>query len=864
MKTKEKKARKLKSLGVKTILYDKNKIFGLDGFVRHPQVLFDAKFADIDKLNKLEQQPRVSPRLNFKLGKPKGFVISSHKQDKNQIEVKIKKLKKTSFSQKVFGLSTENNLESQIFSNFYDLKIQIIAHLTNVLFAINSRLRDKHTNLFDVIGDLPVNVPYSRFDYVRKNYSNKEFDDILDATQKVLKERAIYVDKKNSSKELAYDFLRLLGLLRQFCAHGYTYNFSEPRLNNIINIANKDLANFTNSFVKTNRKYFDILNHVFKNSETFASYFSPIKKDDVFQQFFDFCVFDESKNFGFSFDTIRKNLFESKNFENNYLNDIPGAKRSEFLNKLKTITNFYIWKVFTSSESALEQKIMLLHQTENLKAKENLYTNWVKEVPLQPFKAICSKLKDICGTKTEKTPFPFRVNFQPPCQNNMLNVLYVFSKFLTDAEANQFYSSLINKFENVRDILFVATKENIKISDSLKQTVNALFRFENLAEDIKTLKVYQNLRKRKKATSDNNFNTDWGSVYEAFNAKMTMEEFEKYALKKEDAKKAPPLKKYLINDVFKSKEYQYIYHYASPQICKAIFRQPKLVEFALYEMLGSKPNEKFNDDKQFLGNHKYLLRIYYAFNNLNYDEQEEKIDKQKLQTLYNALQELTLDKINDCIFHPEQNKNYKALTKLYFKICYLITRILNQVNASYVIAFMDYEAHYRQIFTERSVKYNFALVEKYLQEAENKNSRSYKQVKALLQKDYAQKFYQDGRLSQSYEKLISKYRNVVCHGDLLSNENVFKNISLENISSYFALYQILMQKLLQNYNWLMENKNFFELKPNKQFSTKLCIALNFLFAYSPSRFNNLTIEKYSMFGLTKSKSSDNIKTSPSA
>ena len=95
-----------------------------------------------------------------------------------------------------------------------------------------------------------------------------------------------------------------------------------------------------------------------------------------------------------------------------------------------------------------------------------------------------------------------------------------------------------------------------------------------------------------------------------------------------------------------------------------------------------------------------------------------------------------------------------------------------------------------------------------------------------------------------YRELLREYRNVVEHCSLLTNETSF-DFKVDKLKSYFAIYQIMLQKHLKEYAvkvWKDKYEEYFPVD-EKGYSTRLTVALNMPFAYS-SRFNNITIEKY--------------------
>ena len=327
-------------------------------------------------------------------------------------------------------------------------------------------------------------------------------------------------------------------------------------------------------------------------------------------------------------------------------------------------------------------------------------------------------------------------------------------------------------------------------------------------------------------------------------------------------KKEKPLKQYLRNSIYSSKQYQYIKDYANTRLCKYIIANEKILDYVL--------NDKFDTE----GMKKHLYRVYL-------DYKKEEITKDKIDNKYNdvdinelkkALQEINLKTLSDNILkNIPEDRNLKAIIGLYFEICYIVIKGLYDVNSAYMIQIQEHEKIYKKCF---GVSFNtkllkkLELLKKFEEYEKNRNpeSKSLKQIKGIIG---------DGKFGHEYVReetdddekerkalIYRRFRNTVEHSSLLANSDILKDFNEDEsftknefkMTSMFQLYHILIQRLLKkdsenNKDEDGNPKPYYpigsEFEPDeKGYSTKALIIMNLPYLYNVARFNNLTIEKY--------------------
>lgn len=674
----------------------------------------------------------------------------------------------------------------------------------------------------------------------------------------------------------SYDYLRVLSALRNWAVHGENFNFDTT----LFELAKSEVNSFVDSFAKNNQKYLAILKEYFK-------------REEIFDKFFEYVIYDDKKNLGISITKIRKIVCENLDIKNG----VDLKILSEFLNKFNTILQFLIYIHYSEKGDLLQEIINKLKQCENEAEKEEVYNNLAVDFinknsqKLQNLKKITLKyhgkfdFDEIC--------YNFKLNTK--IDNNFYNCLYLFSKFLTTKEANDLYAQIINKVDAIIDLNELAKIANVQInSNSNSEFKGFKLTFVDLDESKRHLELLRSIRLKNSVKKEDIKNDGFAykRIRNCFDSTgYSDEDFETDLSKSKSEHKnsVKPLKQFLRNNVFVSKQFQYLSCYVDTSICQAIVKNREIVRFAIFNMLGSLSN-KFqninasNFDKKYISMLKYLSKIYHQF---HYQETNEfqkgfYISSAEIEELVDEVCNLSFRDIKNSIFKIESTKNYTVLVSLYLNVCYLVVKNLMKQNSAYMVQMQDYDMLYKKVKDkEKDVTYNLDILNAQLKFVKNKNSRSYIQQISLLNKDYIKHVVtlvvsrdqtrpsynvykytfeksknnkeitnntiKEMYCNENYKRLLRKYRNTVDHCSILNDKNLFAGV--KNVTSYFALYQILLQKCLKleiEKVWDDKTGEFFKLDKNKSYSTKLCIALNLPFAYDISRFNNNTIEKYNI------------------
>lgn len=661
-----------------------------------------------------------------------------------------------------------------------------------------------------------------------------------------------YQNQLEQTDKTVYDYLRLLSTIRNYTLHG---NLDIECFNSqsLVSIAKQDIDLFAKNFVQSNNKYFNILSQLY----------APSDKQNIYQEFFEYSVFGDIKNVGFSIDKARKLITEQLEIS---IEDCENKQNaSEYMNKFKKLLGFDLYQRLKKS-TQLSDLVIDLKQAEDEIEKQQVYQDFAdkyisqnKDFAFKLKKLVLKNIGKIENAPKIETNITF--NSEEYCKNNFINLLYVFCTFLTKKDSNSLFAEIINKIESIADLISLAKILNININQNTFKnyenivSINADFektkRQLNLLRNLKNSASAKLVKDKKSSLNDKQLE----KIYNCFpNRNYSFEQFKQDTQKNEKGevmtqktRQTKPLRNFLRNNVYVSKQFEYLLAYSDTKICPLVAKQKNLVEFVLNDMLGiNKTTQDVEDcvDMQHQAMYRYISKVYHDFvmDKASENSADFYINKNQLAQLVDYISTFDLQYLTDSLFGKSQ-KNYTVIVRLYLTVCYLIVKNIMNQNSSYFIAFEDYSNYYKKTQNTNSDKIiDLSVVDHYLTHSNNKNSRSFRQLESLTKKEYIQN-YKD---NDNYKNLLKKYRNNVAHCSILADLDLWKQ-QFENVTSYFALYQILMQNNLKRYiqNAYGENANeLFKLDNNKSYSTKLCIALNMPLAYNISRFNNLTIEKY--------------------
>lgn len=876
-----------KKAGIKSLHYYDNKIFLEDSFATGTDILFSGEFEDVHNLSNLQNVVEIKKNLECKTHKQGISLIRINQNNHDELlmsNIRVGKQKN------LFKDDHNNNFDLQIKANIEDIFKIIGANLSQIVYTLNALFSrdDKNEIAFDFVGTFPAkvnifeytisdrqknvlsyndfkNLPYKlkeheiNIDYLSKYLSKYYFKNNSEKNTKLNELRQKFSDDQNKLKDdyliniiASYDIIRIISFIRQIVSHTeneFRVNKDDEILKLAKYVCQKIVNGFIDEFTKNNSKYLQIL--------------SNLNIDESKGNFFDYVIFDKAKFLNVSVNKIYKQLITIID-KDKIAEDVQPDKQGEFKQKYKFLLKYLIYLfvkrdedeyikygVLLKSVDDKEQVYIELAQKFNHDMEEkNLYISLKNEI----VKVLGKVDVDIQTVKYNKITI----------NNDICNLYYLMSLMLNKKEANQFFSNLIDRFSNILDLIKLGEKCNlksfaiaseddllkrelflacdIKLNEELKEGY-----FEKIIDDLNILKSLRLKVKEIKIKAKENKILSYLKVL--FDTDI------------ENVEINQQLKNSINNAIIQSRKFQYISKYAYSNIIPQLMSFKNVVLMVLEKMY---ENNKITMEK-------YLLTAINKFKH----ENTLSLTKEDLEMLANELSSLKLGKVINILKNVNyQDNNMYPILDVYLTVSYVLLKNLIKINSSYKIMFDDYflmqEKKYKQVdekkysfnllndivrfliknnaIDELKTKKSFVqLMSYYGIDKNNFNKETLKEKLAILRdgkNEWIKKFIID---KNKFNKIMSFYRNYVFHMNWcqkdcfdLKRDNLLSKVKC---TSYFALYQFLLRTYLENNR--LDFDDVFKVKDNKLYSVKFCIAINLVFAYNVSRFNNNVFEKYS-------------------
>ena len=823
------------------------------------------------ELKKTEQKNVLSI-----IGRTVGTVDNPQSKPKKTTNDNIVRTK-AALEKQYFGQTFDDNIHIQLIQSILDIKKILAVHTNNIVYALNNISRDKFANndpigigIFDLgrsFVDFKSNPKH--YDIFKKFIALDNLSYFGDAFYRKpnKKEQQKYENKKDIPKKVKrseweiYDILCLVNELRQVCVHNTEFGSASSgyRPSNIYNFASeltqeaKDVLDrlYTaklrelNSFEKNASKnnfsiIFDLLN---ANSVE--------DKKQIAQDYYNFAIRKNYKNIGFSIKTLREAMISACCEQ--IMDDSFNSARS----KLYGILDFIIWDYYNKNLNQQTVLISQLRSANKNEVKAKIYYDEAKQI----YSALENKISTLISycerIVKNREKFPLSEDDKLLVKSAIEEItldtnvsyfskfIYLLTLFLDGKEINDLLTTLINKFDNIASFETVLSEQ---IGEVNFVEEFSFFNSNNfLNKDGKSVVV-------KELTEINSFarmgeievfrKTAYKEAAYLLGTSLSDEEIEEYIDSNFiDKKKLPKIRNnkgkfiadagkrnFLINNVLKSRRFNYLVRYADPFKIRACIENETIVRFVIKNM----------DDS-------IIDRYFKVCCNGYTSSRDEKINA-LVDLLCNKMSIEFATDVNQKAGEKDRNKQAKrSIVSLYLNILYQVAKNMVYINSRYAMAFHSLE---RDLCLHGLDSENYiALTQKAIEEKWlNKHATNYLSVN-INNCDYW---------------AINVFRDKVAHLNAIRkiDENI-KGVS--RIESYFELYHYIMQHeivstyrhkeksaatasadsgVAQEFNSITDKtKKYISLIEGnswyvKDFVKALCVP----FGYNLSRYKNLSID----------------------
>mgnify|MGYP006987516683 CR=1 FL=1 len=851
---------------------------------------------------------------------------------------------KSRLEQEFFGKTFENdNLHVQLAYNILDIKKILGTYVNNIIYIfynLNRAGTGRDERMYDdLIGTLYAYKPMEaqqtyllkgdkdmrRFEEVKQLLQNTSayyvyygtlFEKVKAKSKKEQRAKEAEIDACTAHN---YDVLRLLSLMRQLCMHsvaGTAFKLAESALFNIEDVLSADLKEildeaFSGAVNKLNDGF---VQHSGNNLYVLQQLYPNETIERIAEKYYRLTVRKEDLNMGVNIKKLRELIvgqYFPEVLDKEYDLSKNGDSVVTYRSKIYTVMNYILLYYLEDHDSSRESMVEALRQNrEGDEGKEEIYRQFAKKVwnGVSGLFGVCLNL-----FKTEKRN-KFRSKVALPDVSGaaymlssenidyFVKMLFFVCKFLDGKEINELLCALINKFDNIADILDAAAQcgSSVWFVDSYRF-------FERSRRISAQIRIVKNIAskdfKKSKKDSDESYpeqlyldalallgdviskykqNRDGSVVIDDQGNAVLTEQYKRFRyeffeeIKRDESggikykKSGKPeynhqRRNFILNNVLKSKWFFYVVKYNRPSSCRELMKNKEILRFVLRDIPDSQVRRYF---KAVQGEEAYASA--------------EAMRTRLVDALSQFSVTACLDEVGgmtDKEFASQRavdsKEKLRAIIRLYLTVAYLITKSMVKVNTRFSIAFSVLERDYYLLIDGKKKSSDYtgedmlALTRKFVgedaglyrewkeknAEAKDKYFDKAERKKVLRQNDkmirkmhftphslnYVQKNLESVQ-SNGLAAVIKEYRNAVAHLNIINRLDEY--IGSARADSYYSLYCYCLQMYLsKNFSvgYLINVQK--QLEEHHTYMKDLMWLLNIPFAYNLARYKNLSNEK---------------------
>lgn len=837
-----------------------------------------------------------------------------------------------------FGKSfPHDTLHVQIAYNLLDVKKILSAYISNICYTFFNLHRSSEDTSYsyqnDMIGTLCSYKTLAEQEaYIKNNPNNTTV-----SARKLLRDTQAYYtyydnvfrkpkDKSdNAALEYNYNVLRLLSFCRQLCMHSDNKNMPEygifhlssalknnPELLSLLDdVYQKGLDQIHKDFLNNAQNNLSILNRIYQDCPTFGSD-KQKRIDALTEQYYSLTVKKDDANIGFNLTRLREAIVKQ------FLPEALDCRHDTYRGKMYTLMNFVLYTEITRNNDRHNELVDALRANSNgEQGKERIYCEYARTLTEKlnldrmlriTYQNVCQEAERHFSGEIESSIRSIQEQRYAIKASNtyyFVKLIYFLGKFLDGKESNELDCALINKFDNIADILAVSDSLYIKVL--FRDEFRELSSPSRMSEQLRIAKRLAHMKPEVSSLSEQVWLDALTLLGEPVpKRKFTPEtehlEYDKRVLTPEYAafyqeylapsenkgnktkRSAHPLRNFVANNVLKSKWFFYIAKYLRPEKCRKLMTNSAILQFALNDL----PETQID-------------RYYAGITGIQNSPLRA---SEKYTQIIRALQNFSFAKVSDNIRKQGKQQSDQVIVQLYLTVAYLITKSLIKVNIRFFIAqaMLDRDMAYKKTLIQdaidmrkqKSVSNSLSTKEKqwanlqllpemqltlaYLDRDHQLHEQFYQEVKqmktrnlpAKQAKEEYKRIYRSIIPQKHYDRHTLDYltRNACALGELCDSSklnilkiarnkivhlNVIEQMDrylpyARNVRSYYGLYCFLLQKVVLQ-EFLAANTNndaakryLEEIDKHGTFCKDLMWLLNLPYAYCLPRYKNLSVE----------------------
>lgn len=517
----EKKKSSVKAAGMKSILVSENKMY-ITSFGKGNSAVLEYE-VDNNDYNQTQLSSKGSSNIELHGVNEVNITFSSKHGFESGVEINTSNPThrsgesspvrwdmlglKSELEKRFFGKTFDDNIHIQLIYNILDIEKILAVYVTNIVYALNNMLGVKGSESHDdFIGYLSTNNTYDVF--IDPDNSSLSDDKKANVRKSLSKFNVLLKTKRlgyfgleepktkdtrvsQAYKKRVYHMLAIVGQIRQCVFHDksgakrfdlYSFiNNIDPEYRETLDyLVDERFDSINKGFIEGNKINISLLIDMMKGYEA----------DDIIRLYYDFIVLKSQKNLGFSIKKLREKMLDEYGFR------FKDKQYDPVRSKMYKLMDFLLFcNHYRNDVAAGEALVRKLRFSMTDDEKEGIYADeaaklWGKF--RNDFENIADHMNGDVIKELGKADMDFDEKILDSEKKNASDLLY-FSKmiymltyFLDGKEINDLLTTLISKFDNIKEFPDMNSSLEAKRSELARMIKNISFDdFKNVKQQAK-------------------------------------------------------------------------------------------------------------------------------------------------------------------------------------------------------------------------------------------------------------------------------------------------------------------------------------------------------------------------------------------
>lgn len=865
----EKKKSSVKAAGMKSILVSENKMY-ITSFGKGNSAVLEYE-VDNNDYNKTQLSSKDNSNIELCGVNEVNITFSSKHGFESGVEINTSNPThrsgesspvrwdmlglKSELEKRFFGKTFDDNIHIQLIYNILDIEKILAVYVTNIVYALNNMLGEGDESNYDFMGYLSTFNTYKVF--TNPNGSTLSDDKKENIRKSLSKFNALLKTKRlgyfgleepktkdtrvlEAYKKRVYHMLAIVGQIRQCVFHDLSEH-SEYDLYSFIDNSKKVYRECRETLDYLVDERFDSINKGFiqgnkVNISLLIDMMKGYEADDIIRLYYDFIVLKSQKNLGFSIKKLREKILDEYGFR------FKDKQYDSVRSKMYKLMDFLLFcNYYRNDIAAGESLVRKLRFSMTDDEKEGIYADeaaklWGKF--RNDFENIADHMNGDVIKELGKADMDFDEKILDSEKKNASDLLY-FSKmiymltyFLDGKEINDLLTTLISKFDNIKEFLKIMKSSAIDVECELTAGYKLFNDSQRITNELFIVKNIASMRKPAASAKLTMFRDALTIL--GIDDKITDDRISEILKLKEKGKGIHGLRNFITNNVIESSRFVYLIKYANAQKIREVAKNEKVVMF----VLGGIPDTQ-------------IERYYKSC--VEFPDMNSSLEVKRSE-LARMIKNIRFDDFKNVKQQAKGRENVakeraKAVIGLYLTVMYLLVKNLVNVNARYVIAIHCLERDfglYKEIIPElasKNLKNDYRILSQTLCELCDNGDES---PNLFLKKNKRLRKCVEVDINNADSSMTRKYRNCIAHLTVVRELKEYIG-DIRTVDSYFSIYHYVMQRCItkREDDTKQEEKIKYEddLLKNHGYTKDFVKALNSPFGYNIPRFKNLSIEQ---------------------